>query len=98
MANRSVRVTAHAEEIKYETLKQPVVKVAAAFDRRCIPAAGVVPRSNTTGIFPRLALAAGRITVLGATRDFHHGLLAAATGRDAVRRPRRTTMSYQSAT
>ena len=49
----------------------PWVKVAAASR-----AAGVVPRSTTTGMFPRLALAAGRLTVLGATRDFHHGLLA----------------------
>ena len=47
----------------------------AAFDRRCIPAAYVAPRSHTDGIFPRRALPDGRITGLGATRDFHHGLL-----------------------
>ena len=47
----------------------------AAFDRRCIPPGCVASRSNTTGILPRRALPAGRITALGATRDFHHGLL-----------------------
>ena len=47
----------------------------AAFERRCIPPACVAPRSNTAGILPRRALADGRITTLGATRDFHHGLL-----------------------
>ena len=48
----------------------------AAFDRRCIPAGGVAPPSNTPGILGRRALPAGRIAGLGATRDFHHGLLA----------------------
>ena len=47
----------------------------AAFDRRCIPSDGVAPRSNTPGILPRLALPGGRLAGLGATRDFHHGLL-----------------------
>ena len=47
-----------------------------AFDRRCIPPGCVAPRSNTVGILPRRALSDGRITGLGATRDFHHGLLA----------------------
>ena len=47
----------------------------AAFDRRCIPAGGVAPRSNTPGILGRRALPAGRLAGLGATLDFHHGLL-----------------------
>src|SRR5687768_17797427 len=47
----------------------------AAFDRRCIPAGGVARPSNTLGILGRRALPAGRIAGLGATRDFHHGLL-----------------------
>ena len=51
-------------------------KSPAAFEWRCIPPAGVASRSNTAGILPRRALSAGRITILGATRDFHHGLLA----------------------
>jgi S-disulfanyl-L-cysteine oxidoreductase SoxD len=48
----------------------------AAFGRRCIPAGCVAPRSNTPGILARRALPAGRIAALGATLDFHHGLLA----------------------
>ena len=46
-----------------------------AVDRRCIPPACVAPQSNTAGILPRRALPGGRITGLGATPDFHHGLL-----------------------
>src|SRR5205809_2819077 len=49
----------------------------AAFDERCIPAGGVAPPSNTPGILSRRALPAGRLARLGATPDFHHGLLAA---------------------
>ena len=51
----------------------------AAFDRRCIPPAYVASRSNTAGIFPRRALPDRRITGLGATLDFHHGLLGRPT-------------------
>src|SRR5436190_24035385 len=60
----------------------------AAFDERCIPAppqrgcrvgdpgaGGVAPPSNTPGILSRRALPAGRLARLGATPDFHHGLL-----------------------
>ena len=49
----------------------------AAFGRRCIPPGGVAPRSNTPGILTRRALPSGRIAALGATPDFHHGLLRA---------------------
>src|SRR6266446_1603280 len=49
----------------------------AAFDERCIPAGGVAPPSNTPGILSRRALPAGRLARLGATPDFHHGLLGA---------------------
>ena len=48
---------------------------SAAFDRRCIPAGCVASLSNTTGILPRRALSAERHASLGATLDFHHGLL-----------------------
>ena len=58
----------------------------AAFDRRCIPPAYVASRSNTAGMLPRRALPDGRITSLGATRDFHHGLLE-----PAPERKKRTT-------
>jgi len=50
-------------------------KSLAAFDRRCIPAGCVAPRSNTPGILARHALPAGRLARLGATPDFHQGLL-----------------------
>ena len=50
---------------------------SAAFDRRCIPPGCVAPRSHTAGIFSRRALPAGRLTGLGASLDFHHGLLGA---------------------
>ena len=44
--------------------------------RSCIPAVCVAPPSNTPGILGRRALPAGRLARLGATPDFHHGLLA----------------------
>jgi hypothetical protein len=47
----------------------------AAFGRRCIPADGVAPPSNIPDILGRRALSAGRLVALGATPDFHHGLL-----------------------
>src|SRR2546422_9225938 len=47
----------------------------AAFDGRCSPGGCVAPRSNTPGILGRRALPAGRLARLGATPDFHHGLL-----------------------
>ena len=48
----------------------------AAFDRRCIPPGFVASRSHTAGIPPRRVLPDRRIASLGATPDFHHGLLA----------------------
>jgi uncharacterized protein (DUF58 family) len=47
----------------------------AAFDRRCIPADCVAPPSNMADILGRRALSAGRLAGLGATPEFHHGLL-----------------------
>ena len=47
----------------------------AAFGWRCIRPACVVPRSNTARMLPRLALTDRRIATLGASCDFHHGLL-----------------------
>src|SRR5438477_12412651 len=57
----------------------------AAFDGRCIPGGCVAPPSNTAGILGRRALPAGRLARLGATPDFHHGLLARAVTREAGR-------------
>src|SRR5256712_1654153 len=48
----------------------------AAFDGRCIPAGYVAPPSNPPGILSRRALPSGRLARLGATPDFHHGLLS----------------------
>jgi hypothetical protein len=47
----------------------------AAFDGRSIPAGCVAPRLNIPDILGRRALPSGRLTRLGATPDFHHGLL-----------------------
>jgi Cu/Ag efflux protein CusF len=49
----------------------------SAFERRCIPAGCVAPPSNIPGIPGRRALPAGRLAVLGATMELHHGLLSA---------------------
>src|SRR5436309_11948290 len=49
----------------------------AVFGRRCIPADCVAPRSNIGHILARRALSAGRLAGLGATLEFHHGLLTA---------------------
>jgi 3alpha(or 20beta)-hydroxysteroid dehydrogenase len=49
----------------------------AAFDGRGIPAGCVAPPSNIPDILGRRALPAGRLARLGATLDFHHGLLGA---------------------
>src|SRR6266540_2714553 len=60
---------------------EPLVALAArgetpaAFGRRCIPADCVAPPSNIPDILGRRALSAGRLAALGATLDFHHGLL-----------------------
>ena len=55
-------------------------KSPAAFDRRCIPAAGVARRPNIPDIFAPRDLSAGRLAGLSATRDFYHGLLAGQRG------------------
>ena len=47
----------------------------SAFDERRILAACVAPSSNTGGILSRRALSTRRLARLGATPDFHHGLL-----------------------
>ena len=57
---------------------QPVAKVPAAFERRCIPPDCVVRRLHMPNMRPPHALSGGRLAALGATRGFHHGLLAAA--------------------
>ena len=53
--------------------QQPVAKVPAAFERRCIPPDCVAPRSNMPNILPRRALSGGRLAALGATRGFTTG-------------------------
>src|SRR6266516_6164494 len=49
-----------------------------AFGRRCIPAHCVAPPSHIPDVLGRRALSAGRLAALGATAEFHHGLLAQA--------------------
>ena len=53
-------------------------KNPTAFDRRCIPPDCVARRSNIPAIPAPLALSAGRLAGLGATRDFCRGLLVPA--------------------
>ena len=48
----------------------------SAFERRCIPSGCVAPPSNIPDILGRRALPDGRLAVLGATMQLHHGLLA----------------------
>ena len=50
----------------------------SAFGERRIPPRGVAQRSNTPGILAFRAWRSGRLVRLGATTDFHHGLLATA--------------------
>src|SRR5207244_1128803 len=54
------------------------------FGRRCIPADCVAPPSNIPDILGRHALSAGRLAALGATPDFHHGLLGIGPGVPAL--------------
>src|SRR4030095_747518 len=54
------------------------------FERRCIPAGCVAPPSNIPDILSRRALPAGRLAILGATMDLHHGLLAGPMFSDRV--------------
>src|SRR5579862_7594319 len=59
----------------------PIVSVSClrssfAFGRRCIPAGGVAPPSNTPGILGRHALPAERLAALGATTNFGDTTLA----------------------
>ena len=59
---------------------QPVAKVRAAFAGRRIPADVVARRLHMPNMRPPHALSAGRDARLGATRDFHHGLLGRLSG------------------
>src|ERR1700680_4281561 len=62
----------------------------AAFDGRCILAGCVALPSNIPDILGHHALPARRLAGLGATPDFHHGLLRSSTVwlGDIVRSPR----------
>ena len=55
-------------ERDYKMPWQPVAKVPAAFERRCIPPDGVVRRLRMLNMRPPHTLSAGRLTALGATR------------------------------
>ena len=54
---------------------QPVAKVPAAFERRCIPPDCVVRRLHMPNMRPPHALSGGRLAALGATRGFTTGCL-----------------------
>ena len=57
----------------FRPVYQPVAKVPAAFDGRCIPADCVARRSHMANMLPPHALSAGRPARLGATRGFTTG-------------------------
>ena len=54
-------------------VQQPVAKVPAAFERRCIPPDCVVRRLHMPNMRPPHALSGGRLAALGATRGFTTG-------------------------
>src|SRR5947207_4267612 len=89
---RGFRAIGSIRQAAWRALSAARGESLAAFDERCIPAppqrgcrvgdpgaGGVAPPSNTPGILSRRALPAGRLARLGATPDFHHGLLSAHT-------------------
>jgi hypothetical protein len=61
-----------------------VVKVWLHSTTDASPLAVVAPRSNIPDILGRRALPAGRLGRLGATPDFHHGLLDVTCGTTAA--------------
>ena len=69
-------------------------KSLAAFDGRCILAGCVAPSSNIPDILGRRALPARRLTRLGATPDFHHGLLSDEQRREAGCPARKMTTNF----
>src|SRR5207244_4551206 len=69
----------HGGVSQSNTLPAARGETPAAFGRRCIPADCVAPPSNIPDILGRRALSAGCLAALGATPDFHHGLLAASS-------------------
>jgi hypothetical protein len=96
VATASVGCTSAAIAVAFLVLAAAPVSAArgespAAFDGRCIPPSGVARRSNTPGILPPRALPAGRLARLGATRDFHHTLLAQGSGSGRASEPVLTT-------
>ena len=56
-----------------DQVEQPVAKVPAAFERRCIPPDCVVRRLHMPNMRPPHALSGGRLAALGATRGFTTG-------------------------
>ncbi len=90
-------LTARGESLAAFGAPNAAAALGTPFDGRCIPAppqrgcrvgdpgAGcVAPPSNTPGILGRRALPAGRLARLGATPDFHHGLLKLRTTTEAA--------------
>src|SRR4029077_11137920 len=65
-------------------------KSLAAFDGRCILAGCVALPSNIPDILGHRALSARRLARLGATPDFHHGLLTKRVGGCVACRGRRS--------
>ena len=77
----------HLYNLRRSTTYQPVVKVPAAFEQRCIPPDCVVRRLRMPNMRPPHALSAGRLAALGATRDSTTGCYARRRG--AIPQPTR---------
>ena len=72
LGDRIAELSARIQAATY----QPVVKVSAAFEQRCIPPDGVVRRLRMPNMRPPHALSGERLAALGATRDSTTGCYA----------------------
>ena len=69
IASAREALEAQPEAFLNDIAEQPVVKVPAAFEQRCIPPDCVVRRLRMPNMRPPHALSGGRLAALGATRD-----------------------------
>jgi putative PIN family toxin of toxin-antitoxin system len=78
----STTLTARGETPTAFGAPSAAAALGTPFGRRCIPADCVAPPSHIPDMLGRRALSSGRLAALGATPDFHHGLLTPARAVD----------------